>query len=246
MKPNKINVGLRIKSVRQNKGMTLEEFGKLFNASKSIASRWEKGISLPNAERLKAIAKIGDMTVDELLHGSSEEIIQHTVAELTKGLEKDFIDPTALKEGIIKYVNEYGISDTVEISNVAETYVQSLPQNNVELMKKLLGHITNSLKVKSFIDNLSYVETLSPYNHFYIRYMATILIKALNNLKKSNLIEKGTTLDKTLQVTLLQKADYWKSMQLLDELKQETPHTDMIDLEAFIESLEKNNNSISS
>lgn len=51
-------IGERIKDIRLNKGMTLEEFGKLFNASKSIVYRWENGTSFPNPERLKAIAKL--------------------------------------------------------------------------------------------------------------------------------------------------------------------------------------------
>ena len=62
-------IGSRIKSIRQEKGMTLEEFGKLFGAGKGLVSRWENGLSIPNPERLKSIAKIGDMTVSQLLHG---------------------------------------------------------------------------------------------------------------------------------------------------------------------------------
>ena len=62
-------LGQRIKAIRLDKGMTLEEFGKLFGTSKSIVSRWESGISSPNPERLKTIAKVGDMTVSQLLHG---------------------------------------------------------------------------------------------------------------------------------------------------------------------------------
>ena len=55
MKPtehNKQNIGLRIKSIRQNLGMTLEEFGKLLNAGKSNVRKWEIGASLPNPERI--------------------------------------------------------------------------------------------------------------------------------------------------------------------------------------------------
>jgi|GEM_PF-1915030 repressor len=66
-------IGSRIRKIRQDKGMTLEEFGALFNASRSIASRWEKGKSIPNAERLKAISKVGNTTVEELLHGGKTE-----------------------------------------------------------------------------------------------------------------------------------------------------------------------------
>lgn len=67
---NKKAVGARIRKIRLEKGMTLEEFGKLMGADKGIVSRWENGTSVPKAERLKTVAKLGDMTVEELLNGS--------------------------------------------------------------------------------------------------------------------------------------------------------------------------------
>ena len=70
---DKIMVGLRIRQIRQNKGMTLEEFGNLLNAGKSNVSKWEKGSSLPNNDRLRQIAKIADTTVNELLYGTTWE-----------------------------------------------------------------------------------------------------------------------------------------------------------------------------
>ena len=65
-----IEVGNRIKDIRLGLGLTMEEFGKLFYepAAQSIISRWEVGKSVPNANRLKKIAELGDMTVQELLN----------------------------------------------------------------------------------------------------------------------------------------------------------------------------------
>lgn len=74
MEVDKKAVGQRIKSIRLSKGMTLEEFGKLFGASRGNVSLWEKGSSIPNNERLKQISKIGDLSVDELLHGNRDEM----------------------------------------------------------------------------------------------------------------------------------------------------------------------------
>ncbi len=54
MEINKIEVGRRIQSIRQELGLTLNDFGiKIDNADRSIVSRWERGISLPSNERLK-------------------------------------------------------------------------------------------------------------------------------------------------------------------------------------------------
>ena len=60
-------IGMKIHKIRLEKGMTLEEFGKIFGASKSNVRSWEIGKNLPNPERLKTIAKLADMTVEELL-----------------------------------------------------------------------------------------------------------------------------------------------------------------------------------
>ena len=72
---NKKAVGARIREIRLAKGLTLEEFGNLFSASKSIASRWEKGKSIPNNIRIKAIANMANISVQELLYGTQEKVM---------------------------------------------------------------------------------------------------------------------------------------------------------------------------
>jgi transcriptional regulator with XRE-family HTH domain len=62
-------VGNRIKSIRLDEGATMEEFGKIFNTSKGTVNNWEKGRNLPNKENLLKIAKIGNITVGQLLNG---------------------------------------------------------------------------------------------------------------------------------------------------------------------------------
>ena len=66
---NKPRVGVRIKDIRMEKGMTTKEFGALFGASDSNVTSWEKGRTLPNKERLRKIADIAGMTVQKLLEG---------------------------------------------------------------------------------------------------------------------------------------------------------------------------------
>lgn len=79
MKPNPIEVGQRIKSIRIQKGLTMKEFGELVGdpiTSESIVSRWEKGKSLPNNKRLKIISVAGEISTDELLYGKSKDYEQ--------------------------------------------------------------------------------------------------------------------------------------------------------------------------
>lgn len=81
---DKIKVGKRIFNIRNSLNLTLEQFGKLDNlkASKSIVLRWENGTSLPNRSRLETIAKLGNMTVNELLFGSIDEFIDNNLATI--------------------------------------------------------------------------------------------------------------------------------------------------------------------
>ena len=62
-------VGMKIQMIRLSKGMTLEEFGKLFGASKSNVRSWEIGKNLPCPNRLKEIAECAGITVQYLLEG---------------------------------------------------------------------------------------------------------------------------------------------------------------------------------
>lgn len=66
---NKPRVGVRIKDIRMEKGMTAKEFGALLGANDSNVISWEKGRNLPNKERLRKIADLAGITVQKLLEG---------------------------------------------------------------------------------------------------------------------------------------------------------------------------------
>lgn len=69
MQRNAKEIGYSIKLIRKQLGLTMEEFGELFDppASQSIVSRWEKGVSVPNNQRMKRISELGNTTVADLI-----------------------------------------------------------------------------------------------------------------------------------------------------------------------------------
>ncbi|WP_314160153.1 helix-turn-helix transcriptional regulator [uncultured Gemella sp.] len=91
MKIDKKAVGRRIRQIRMNKGYTLEEFGKLFEANKSIVLRWENGTSLPHKGRLISISKLANLSINELLYGDSEKDIEELYQELMKLSKEELI-----------------------------------------------------------------------------------------------------------------------------------------------------------
>lgn len=86
------SLGERIKRIRVEYGDNLQEFGKRIAEkmgtpkdqapADSLVSRWEKGKNRPNSERLKVIAELGGITVNQLLNSnplsdySNEELLQ--------------------------------------------------------------------------------------------------------------------------------------------------------------------------
>ena len=87
-------VGRRIFNIRNSLNLTLEQFGKdkEINAERSNVSKWERGATLPNRSRLEAIAKKGDITVNELLYGDSEKDIEELYQALIRLPRGEFIN----------------------------------------------------------------------------------------------------------------------------------------------------------
>lgn len=63
-----------IKTLRKSNGFTQEELANRLNVVRQTVSKWEKGISVPDAEMLQKIAEIFDCDVSRLLGDSIETI----------------------------------------------------------------------------------------------------------------------------------------------------------------------------
>ena len=63
----------KIRIMRKNKGMTQEELAVRLNVVRQTVSKWEKGLSVPDAEMLQKLAEVLDTTVAKLLDGREEE-----------------------------------------------------------------------------------------------------------------------------------------------------------------------------
>ena len=64
-----IKIGKYISYKRKQKGLTQKELGEMLLMSDKAVSKWERGISLPDISLLPELAKIFNITVDELLNG---------------------------------------------------------------------------------------------------------------------------------------------------------------------------------
>ena len=67
----------KLQELRKKSGLTQEEAAEMLFVSRTAVSKWESGRGYPNIDSLKAIAKLYNVTIDELL--SSDELL--TIAE---------------------------------------------------------------------------------------------------------------------------------------------------------------------
>lgn len=64
---------VKLQTLRKQNGLTQEDLAAKLHVSRTAVSKWESGRGYPNLDSLKEIAKLFDVTVDELLSG--EELL---------------------------------------------------------------------------------------------------------------------------------------------------------------------------
>lgn len=65
-----------LKTLRKKKGMTQEELAARLNVVRQTISKWEKGLSVPDAELLTKLAEILEVSVSQLLGSPIEDETQ--------------------------------------------------------------------------------------------------------------------------------------------------------------------------
>ena len=61
-----------IRAFRQKKGMTQEELASRLHVVRQTVSKWEKGLSVPDAELLIRLAEVLEVSVAQILGGEAE------------------------------------------------------------------------------------------------------------------------------------------------------------------------------
>lgn len=161
-KVTKIELGQRIKCIRLDHGLNMREFGEKIASelglpkseapSDSIVSRWEKGVSVPNAERLKAIADLGGISVSELLTVNvTFNAIENEIKAIVNSFplnedEKKYLDKNSkdLAELLKNIINSY---DSTELTKNWMLFVADRSVNLAEYI------ISNHYPISTF-DNL--------------------------------------------------------------------------------------------
>ena len=89
-----MNLGHPILTIRKEKQLTQEEFGRLFHVTRQTVSNWENGKSYPELQILVSISDQFDISLDTLLKEDSK-MVQSIDKERVMGIikhEKSVVD----------------------------------------------------------------------------------------------------------------------------------------------------------
>ena len=105
-------VGARIRDIRKRLGMSMSAFAERIDRDEELkktksgtVSNWETGKNLPNNERLKIIADLGGLSVNELLYGDLNNYIHNLAYHY-----KENLDNTYFKESL-----DWGLDSRFEL-----------------------------------------------------------------------------------------------------------------------------------
>lgn len=105
-KERDIEIGKRIKNIRTSLELDQKQFAKKINATVSALSNWENGRNKPNMEKLSNIAKLGNITVNELLYGSFRLNVAVLLTAFEVILTTVYSFPDEVNDSIIKNVEK--------------------------------------------------------------------------------------------------------------------------------------------
>lgn len=106
-------IGIFLKELRKEKGITQEEFAEQLNISGRTVSRWETGTNMPDISLLIEISEFFDVSIPEIINGERKsENMNEEVKEIANKLS-DYANTE--KEIIIKNIRIHSIMGTIAI-----------------------------------------------------------------------------------------------------------------------------------
>ena len=76
-----------LKTLRKNKGLSQEELSVKLNVVRQTVSKWEQGLSVPDAEMLISISKVFDTPVSTILGENIDEKENNELKAISEKLE---------------------------------------------------------------------------------------------------------------------------------------------------------------
>ena len=177
---NQKKIGIFLKQLRSEKGMTQEQFAESLSVSGRTVSRWETGTNMPDISLLVEIADFFDVSIPEIINGERKsEKMNEEVNEVAEAMSNY---ATTEKETLIKNVRIHSIIGSIAVI--------------VYIILELTGL---NLEYVLFEKISLYCQTLAPVTVVMIMFHTTGL---LNKIQKRDRNSKIAVLPKPVQMII--------------------------------------------
>lgn len=194
---DKKRIGERIKTIRKSRGENQTDFAKIINATLPAVSNWETGRNIPNNERLKAIADLGGISVNELIYGDLKQYIYSV-------LHEELLEVDELYHKIIEYIqlNDNDINE-IDDENVQNDILQVSSESFLkDHFNSIYDYVSQNFPLKdidgiydskdlfieraiSYVDNLIYNKknNIIIGNNFRLSYLKKITLDKIEEFE---------------------------------------------------------------
>lgn len=173
-----MDIGLKIKKLRKERGITQERLAEYLNISPQAVSKWENGTALPDITLVPSISNLFGITLDELF-GMSEirntEKINAIFSEVHKLEAISKVDEAIelLKNSIKTYPNNYGLISELALALSSKDDIVSINEA-ISLSEKVLQNSTREKLCSTIRANLCFLYRKTGMNDQALRLAKTL------------------------------------------------------------------------
>ncbi len=130
-----MTLGEKIKSARKNAGLTQEQMAEKLMISRPAITKWEADKGIPDIENLKAISKLLDVSLDDLLN-DGEDIDFNVI--------KEAIDIKAYGKGFKKKIKDKIVREKFPDAEIMTLMPEKMLTKAEKVIDNILGWFTSA------------------------------------------------------------------------------------------------------
>lgn len=197
-----MNVGRTIAEIRKEKGMSQEEFGRLFHVTRQTVSNWENEKSYPDLQTIVAISDLFAVSLDKLLK-EDKQMIQTLSKRVQDGIKWNIVKKVVLAAMVLVLVSlmTFIIIWGIQKKKLEEKFVRGTQVHGFELTEN--GYYELEDGKKSYM--LPNQKMPSPHD-FHLDFHAKYLVGRLS-------LKEGTIICRWMDTDVLFLSMEWKGQE---------------------------------
>ncbi|MFL2071992.1 helix-turn-helix domain-containing protein [Marinilactibacillus psychrotolerans] len=193
------NLGNRIRMIRKEKKLTLQNVADKIGSSPIVISRYERGERNPNTEMLTKIANALGVTTSELIEDTDSQRKSIVEKEVERMISKFDVDPSIIKNNIklIRFKKDMSTSDFANyLNSVSHITLGKETKIYFDIRETITDDMVSDWEKGEYLPNTESLVALSEISNFSIEKLLKEKIEIkVNSERLMNVIKSITVQD---------------------------------------------------